>query len=483
MRQLLRFAMQGAWLRLGTALRIAGTATIVAWLFASSNSGFLAWLGGGYLWPGRAVVSYGTWAQDFGVVGSSQELPLQQLGWAWLFWAGVTVTAQSLHVMVARRLYGARVQPPGSQLWPSYAIHAGQPSTGTSGETVAQTSSVAVNRARNTLDHYDYLRAHDSVCDWVMPRVSVTKMAERLRNRGLFYEPTVLQSAVDTIYRSGTLLLAGSPGNGKSELAVALASEFLGRDCKDEKVEPTIQWLPSDVLGRVDERGLALGVVGRAIVSCRLRGGRNWLIIDELNRCMMQIAYTGLYGLLDGLARRDARFGIGGMPILIVPETFRLVCTMNDGYGDNVHPSAVPLLQRLARVSIAMPGDALVMECLHYAYRQVARESPTRQTAKHLEDYLGVCQLVRRQSAWLGSLFGVRELRRGVERALQGPESAQTENFRRRLDEQLVEHLSGLRPARLTPSEKLALRALSNSAPLGDFPLASGRLARMNEER
>ena len=178
------------------------------------------------------------------------------------------------------------------------------------------------------------------------PSQVVDPLFERLR--GLSLGRLVL---VAHLAAGRGLLLVGPPGSGKTSLLTDLLRS-LGIGFSIETGNP--EWTPYDTIGGRDIRGNVVeGFVTRAIRRCSeelgSRGVPHWLIIDEVNRANVDLAFGKLFTLLDPVYRVWERLAVGDEEVG-VPLSFRLLATMNSFDRALLHKLGYALMRRFAVV-------------------------------------------------------------------------------------------------------------------------------------
>ena len=160
------------------------------------------------------------------------------------------------------------------------------------------------------------------------------------------------------------VIISGPPGSGKTRLVRGLC-ETLGVECSIVTGNP--EWTPFDTIGgRGVDGAFKPGFITNSIIRCwrSLKGsGRpELLIIDEINRANVDLAFGGLFTRLDVSHRdepliEDAR-GLGvADDVLIdgnlyVPYSFRILATMNSYDRAMLFKLGYALLRRFAVVEM-----------------------------------------------------------------------------------------------------------------------------------
>lgn len=152
--------------------------------------------------------------------------------------------------------------------------------------------------------------------------------AEEIKNN-----PFPLAIKIETIERilrhlsSGKhIVLVGAPGVGKTELARRIMKVLPQAKNPDNLQVATAEWTRMNIVGGNDLKGnFQPGIVTSSVKK------QEWLVIDEFNRADINKAFGEMFLSIEDLKirlRDNEKYE--GQSIIVIPEKFRIICTMND---------------------------------------------------------------------------------------------------------------------------------------------------------
>jgi MoxR-like ATPase len=165
---------------------------------------------------------------------------------------------------------------------------------------------------------------------------------------GLKLPDSVYAGLVAALASGKHLVLSGPAGSGKSSLALAIAKAAVqaGRSAGAALATASRTWTAEDTVGRVGDGGFSQGHVLSAA------GKKKWLLIDEIDRAELDIAFGDLSSFLGGLPLSLP----DGSREVAAPSDWRIVATRDSGAGPFDASSA--LLRRFAQVHLPRPEPA-----------------------------------------------------------------------------------------------------------------------------
>jgi MoxR-like ATPase len=202
-------------------------------------------------------------------------------------------------------------------------------------------------------------------------------VSEKVRDQAMY--------ALAHLVSGKNVVFYGAPGTGKTRIA----TELCKRICNDFAVETAnSEWSNFEIIGGYmpDEKGIPAwqnGVFSNAVEKCTdaLKGGKPffWLVLDELNRANLDLAFGKVFTLLDIGYRTNPRALLPTKTGTRVPLCFRILATMNTYDKALLFSLGYAFMRRFAFIQV----PSLLVETSELAVQ--ASESPP-QLPKYLDN-------------------------------------------------------------------------------------------------
>jgi MoxR-like ATPase len=203
------------------------------------------------------------------------------------------------------------------------------------------------------------------------------QLMQRIEDGRLIIGSEVVHAIVAALRSGKHVMLTGAPGTAKTALAQVIGAYAHERSWSDGPpilTTATADWTTYETVGglRPIDNGLEFrpGQLLSAIQQ------RRWLVIDELNRSNFDRAFGQLFTVLSGqpvvlpfedppgraiaIAPADtaSQFDSRTHSVVVVPETWRIIATMNVFDKSLLFEMSFALMRRFAFIELPAPDDA-----------------------------------------------------------------------------------------------------------------------------
>jgi len=151
------------------------------------------------------------------------------------------------------------------------------------------------------------------------------------------------------------IIFYGPPGTGKTRICKELVSLFCDKEHWD-LVTANGEWTKYDVIGGqlLEEGEFKEGFLTKAARNGDINDPY-WLIIDEINRANLDLAFGEAFTLLDVEYRKESPLTTWEEQDIHLPDNFRIVATMNSYDKAMLHKLGYAFRRRFAFVDIPSP--------------------------------------------------------------------------------------------------------------------------------
>ena len=215
-----------------------------------------------------------------------------------------------------------------------------------------------------------------------MLREHIKKILEGVLKDEVSNREEIVKSAIAHLVSGKNVVFYGAPGTGKTRLAKKICEGICGEENFIIETANS-EWTHFDVVGgyQLEEAGKSTWIDGfltRAAKKCidklKKDGKPYWLIIDELNRANLDLAFGEVFTLLDIEYRKSQPLYVkrsGEGERIHIPYSFRIIATMNTYDRTLLFSLGYAFMRRFAFVHT--PSIIKVSEIFDYSTRDTSK--------------------------------------------------------------------------------------------------------------
>jgi len=160
----------------------------------------------------------------------------------------------------------------------------------------------------------------------------------------------IIREVATNLLMGKDVILIGSPGTGKTELAKMIPSIIFDKPYRVETA--TSDWTTYDVIGGLMYDGKKMTIKQGCVTQTALQG--EWLIIDEFNRADIDKAFGGMFTAIES-HRLNVPTLDNTTRTVRIPDDYRIIGTLNTYDRHFLFNISYALMRRFAFIGMPIP--------------------------------------------------------------------------------------------------------------------------------